>query len=137
MVRPVLLLSIVLTLSGCTMTAPTRTATLVGGVAMTIGGIAVVRSGAVDSDGNGTNDFAGSMLLVAGVLTLLAAATSTEPTTNTPPPTPVIEQPVAFTTPRVSIEGLPPVPDLRASDEVLRLARQLRSAAAYGNCDAA
>ncbi len=79
------------------MTASSRKTLLVGGIALTAGGIGVVRAGVVDSDGSGQNDTylnddirlysAGTLMFLTGIVAMIAALSSherVEPSTTVP-----------------------------------------------------
>ena len=157
------LLSIVFAASGCATTPQARAVSLLGGAALAVGGVLVVQSGAVDADHNGKNEFilddnlgayaAGSLMVVAGAAAVLGALVSHEPAepapvvyARTPAPTvwatpsmPEASVMVPDVAPSITVERVPvvPLPELPATESVLRLAKQVRSAASHGRCDAA
>ncbi len=112
-----------------------RTATIVAGLGSIALGAVAGNSGAVDSDGNGRNGTSlnddlgqqavGGVLVIGGMIGVIAGIASHAPTPSAPP----------------GSGPLPPVgawalPAGRVSDNVLRLARQVRSLAARHECAA-
>jgi hypothetical protein len=81
--------SLLATTSACRMSGSARTALVVSGAAVAVGGVAVAQSGAVDSDNNGTNDYAinddfgkyalGSALVLGGLAMVLTGVTAQSP----------------------------------------------------------
>jgi len=140
-----------------------RTGTMLAGAGLTVGSIFVMQSGATDNDHNGVNDtalddnwgayFAGSAMMIAGIGVLVAGLTSTEepapdrtvtylPSAASMPmtPAPIAAEPAVGAPEQVvEIEKVPVValPELPATADVLRLAKQVRSASTHGRCDAA
>lgn len=140
-------LSLATSTSACTMSRDARTTTVVGGIGTTILGVAVARSYAVDSDGNGRNDnplnddfgqlLLGPVLVGAGIVLFAAGAAADEPATiePLPPPPPIVAAPHVAPLPvDIGARDLPAYP---VSDDVLRLALQARSLTARHHCDAA
>lgn len=151
--------------SGCTLSQSGRNGVLVGGAVITAASVLVIRSGANDTDHDGVNDYAlnddwgaymaGTAMLLGGLglfVAGLASSAEHEPdrTYATPvaaTPTPVWQPPAAADpanepaaaaqiagAERVALVALPELP---ATAEVLRLAKQVRSASSHGRCDAA
>jgi hypothetical protein len=116
---------------------------MVGGTAMAVAGLVIARPTPVDSDNNGTNDFflhddysgllPGTLLFLGGMALLIAGlnARDPEPPAYQPPPPAPAPVPIAIE------PVLPPLPEIAVTVEVMQLAKQLRSAAARGQCDAA
>jgi hypothetical protein len=146
------------------MSSGARRGTMIAGAAMSATSILLIRSGANDSDYDGVNEnflnddwgayYLGSALFLAGITTLLLGVASREETvdptvtyhpssaqidaqTYVPAPTfdPVPEAaPTQIELERLPIAALPAMP---ATDDVVRLAKQVRSAATFSRCDAA
>ncbi|MBK7076342.1 MAG: hypothetical protein IPH44_29025 [Myxococcales bacterium] len=113
-----------------------RTATIVAGLGSIALGAVANDSAGVDSDGNGSNDnpfnddhgqqALGSVMIIGGVIMFIAGIASHPPAAPPPPP---LESSVPV--------GARDLPGGRVSDNVLRLARQMRSLAARHECAAA
>jgi hypothetical protein len=142
-----------------------RRGTMIAGAAMSATSILLIRSGANDSDYDGVNEnflnddwgayYLGSALFLAGITTLLVGVASREETVDpsvtyhpsaaqidaqTYVPAPTFD-PVPADAPAQAIElqRLPIValPERAATDDVVRLAKQVRSAATFSRCEAA
>lgn len=119
----------------CVMSNGARTATIVAGLGSIALGVVAGDGAAVDADGDGHNDTSldddlgqqavGGVLIIGGMIGVIAGIASHEPTPSAPPP------PEPF--PPVGARALPAG---RVSDNVLRLARQVRRLAARHECAA-
>lgn len=118
----------------CVMSNGARAATIVAGLGSIALG-AVAGDGAVDANGDGRNGTSldddlgqqavGGVLIIGGMIGVIAGIASHEPTPSAPP------APEPF--PPVGARSLPAG---RVSDNVLRLARQVRRLAARHECAA-
>lgn len=122
----VFLLATMVAGAGCTMSASSRRATMMAGGALALGGIVVIRSGAVDSNANGVNETwlnddlgayqMGSVLLLAGMAAFLGALASRAPDETdvpavAPPPAPTTTTLAPPSTPTTTLEpATPPEP---------------------------
>jgi hypothetical protein len=132
--------------TGCSVSHEYRTHATVGGSALAIAGLFVARPKPVDSDMNGRNDYflnddfsgfiPGTLMVIGGLALLIAGLNAREPVEE-----PAIQpqpQPVTILQPTVPVQPpLAPLPETAVTFDVLQLAKQVRSAAAYGLCDAA
>jgi hypothetical protein len=154
------LLALLVAGSGCTMSAGARRGTIVTGTVMALGGVLLAQSGQTDNDHDGYNDTvlddnifaesAGVLLVAAGVGMLLGGLVAQEEperaeiayrvppvAISAPAPTTFASAPGAMQTMEIERVPLIPLPEVPATADVLRLAKQVRSAASHGRCDAA
>jgi len=150
--------------TGCRVSGNAKTGLIAGGLATGVAGVLVAKSGSVDSDRNGVNenpfnDDWGAYLLGASLVTVGAAMLIgglAAPEQRDPLPasafvyaparyTPVVAGPPGTVSASAS-GGLTvvepagarmPLPELAASEQVVRLAQQVRSAASRGDCGGA
>jgi hypothetical protein len=145
-VRSSIVAILIASLSACSVSHEHRTHATLGGGALVVAGLLIARPKPVDSDQNGRNDFflnddysgfvPGSLMVIGGLVLLLAGLSARAPTE--PSPQPVTPTPLPPDAPMVpSTIVLAPLPETAVTVQVLQLAKQLRSAAAYGLCDAA
>jgi hypothetical protein len=139
-----LLALLLATTTACSVSHSNRGAAVTGGTALAIAGLVIARPQAVDSDGNGSNDYflnddysgliPGTLMFVGGLALLIAGLNSREPARYEPPP-----QPIATAESLAPPGGavIAPLPEIAVTFEVLQLAKQLRSAASQSQCDAA
>jgi hypothetical protein len=148
------------------MSSGARRGTMIAGAAMSATSILLIRSGANDSDHDGVNEnflnddwgayYLGSALFLAGITTLLVGVASREETleasvtyhpsaaqidtqTYVPAPTfdPVPEDAPPAQTVELHRRPIAALPEMAATDDVVRLAKQVRSAATFSRCEAA
>ena len=146
------LLTTLATTPACTMSRSGRTTTFATGGAMLAGGLLLAAAGAepVDSDADGRNEWAGNddfsrpafgALLALGGLVLVGIAAGSHPPVEGPAPAPVF-----VTLPSAAPGALSPpafapaprvLPEVATTDDVLRMAQQVRSMVLRGDCAAA
>lgn len=152
---PLVALVALVATSGCTMSKQGRSGTIVAGLGISAASMLVIASGANDSNHDGTNETflnddwdayaTGTVLLLTGIGVLVAGLASDvepDPVTYLPPasayplpPAPVVVE--ATRTVEITRVPVVPLPELPATADVLRLAKQVRSASTTGRCDAA
>ncbi len=165
MLRRALIAALVLLVAtaGCTnLSREGRRGTIAAGAIISASSIFVIRSGANDSDYDGVNEnplnddwgayMAGTGLLLAGLGMLVGGLASSEeqpdrtvtymppvapPVPVAPAYQPMLAAPGATQTVEVERVSLVALPELPATADVLRLAKQVRSASIHGRCDAA
>lgn len=150
------IVSVLVLATGCRLSPAGKSAVVGAGVISTIGGVAMMAGAGVDSDGDGANEnilnddlgagLMGMGLVAAGLGMLIGglAAETTEPREPLPrsafvygpaPYTPVMGPPGTV---GLSVGDPPasrtPLPELAATEQVVRLAQQVRSASARGDC---
>jgi hypothetical protein len=130
--------------AGCSVPSKHRSSAMLGGGAMMVAGFFIAKPKPVDSDHDGTNDFflnddysgflPGSLLFVGGLALVLAGLNARDEAPVVQPP------PLASPPPTVGPPGAladPSLPEVAVTVEMLQLAKQIRAAAAHGQCDAA
>lgn len=155
--RPFLVLAFVVMLAtGCRVGPAAKSGLIAGGIGSTVAGVVLMSQTAVDSDGDGVNEnplndhlglgLMGVALFSAGVSMLIGgvAAEATEPAPTSAfvyaPAryTPAVAAPVVAGPPGTTLVVAEPsrtaLPELAASEQVVRLAQQVRSAASRGDC---
>lgn len=147
--------------TGCRVSSGAKTGLIAGGLATGVAGVLVASSGSVDSDGNGVNNnpfnddwgayLLGASLVTVGSALLIGGLTAREEHDPLPASafvyaparyTPVVAGPpgavgvsAAGTLAVVEPAGArTALPELAASEQVIRLAQQVRSAASRGDC---
>lgn len=137
--------------SGCAMSSGAR-GTLVGmSVARTIAGVAVMAAVPVDADHDGSNEspfddniilvIPGLILALAGVTMFAAGLTAHTPPRREPPMLSMREATPAWaaTSGAAQLGPLappPPLPEIAATPEVVRMGQQVRAAVRHGDCSA-
>lgn len=150
--------------TGCRLSGNAKTGLIAGGIATSVSGVIVAKSGAVDSDHNGVNEnplnddwsayLLGASLVTIGAAMLIGGLAAPEQQETLPASafvytparyTPVVAGPpgtVGASAAGTLVVAEPagartPLPELAASEQVVRLAQQVRSAAARGDCPGA
>jgi hypothetical protein len=143
MIRLAAVLAVIAMTSACTMSSNGRRATIAGGVATTLAGGLVYSMAPVDADHDGINQnplddnlgayMLGTAMIICGVGMLVGgiAADEVETPKVVVAAAPIQMGPPGYVEPRASL------PELPATDEVLKLAQQVRALVTDGHCAAA
>lgn len=122
-------------LGGCTMSRTARVTLVATGTALAVGG-GVVVAGADDNDPADPDDH-GKLITQLVVAAMIAGGLGLAVTGIASHEPPAVERLTFTTTPPPPTRTPGMLPDVAASDEVLHLAKQVRTAVSLGQCAAA